>query len=214
MRELELLHHLGGEETHCRTHGGVLVRGEQTVTGLHTSDCHRPLSRLTGHKHRLLVRLLWHGNLLIRLHWRVLDHHALHLVAHIALLVASESEVGCWLHAHHSLVVGRWVWHHGLVHLLLGQVLALRAVIGQRVDGGPVVLLLLVGAVGVVGRRAVTRGHLLDRLLDVRVLLEELLVQSRSRESSRARCGAGVRVSGTRVLKWDRLTLEQPWVSS
>lgn len=53
---------------------------------------------------------------LIRLHWRVLDHHALHLVAHIALLVASESEVGCWLHAHYCLVAGRWVWHHGLVH--------------------------------------------------------------------------------------------------
>lgn len=53
---------------------------------------------------------------LIRLHWRVLDHHALHLVAHIALLVASESEVGCWLHAHYGLVAGRWVWHHGLVH--------------------------------------------------------------------------------------------------
>lgn len=34
--------------------------------------------------------------------------------------------------------------------LLLGQVLALRAVIGQRVDGGPIVL-LLAGAVGVVG---------------------------------------------------------------
>lgn len=44
--------------------------------------------------------------------------------------------------------------------LLLGKVLILRAVIGQRVDGGPVVLLLLVGAVGVVGGRAVTCGHL------------------------------------------------------
>lgn len=53
---------------------------------------------------------------LIRLHWRVLDHHALHLVAHIAVLVASESEVGGWLHAHYGLVAGRWVWHHGLVH--------------------------------------------------------------------------------------------------
>lgn len=39
---------------------------------------------------------------------------------------------------------------NGPVHtLLLGKVLVLRAVIGQRVDGGPVVL-LLVGAVGVV----------------------------------------------------------------
>lgn len=45
--------------------------------------------------------------------------------------------------------------------LLLGKVLILGAVIGQRVDGGPVVLLLLlVGAVGVVGGRAVTCGHL------------------------------------------------------
>lgn len=45
--------------------------------------------------------------------------------------------------------------------LLLGKVLILWAVIGQRVDGGPVVLLLLlVGAVGVVGGRAVTCGHL------------------------------------------------------
>lgn len=55
-------------------------------------------------------------NYLIRLHWRVLDHHALHLVPHIALLVAGESEVGGWLHAHYGLVAGRWVWHHGLVH--------------------------------------------------------------------------------------------------
>lgn len=53
---------------------------------------------------------------LIGLHWRVLDHHALHLVAHIALLVASESEVGGWLHTHYGLVAGCWVWHHGLVH--------------------------------------------------------------------------------------------------
>lgn len=53
---------------------------------------------------------------LIRLHRRVLDHHALHLVAHIALLVASEREVGCWLHAHYGLVAGRRVGHHGLVH--------------------------------------------------------------------------------------------------
>lgn len=53
---------------------------------------------------------------LIRLHRRVLDHHALHLVAHIALLVASESEVGGWLHAHDGLVAGRRVRHHGLVH--------------------------------------------------------------------------------------------------
>lgn len=44
--------------------------------------------------------------------------------------------------------------------MLLGKVLILSAVIGQRVDGGPVVLLLLVGAVGVVGGRAVTCGHL------------------------------------------------------
>lgn len=121
----------------------MLVGGQQAVAGLHASNRHCPLSWLTGHKHWLLVRLLWHGNLLIRLHRRVLDHHALHLVAHIALLVASEGEVGCWLHAHYGLVVGRWVWHHGLVHLLLGQVLALRAVIGQRVHRRPVVLLLL-----------------------------------------------------------------------
>lgn len=45
-------------------HGGVLVRGEQAVAGLHASDSHCPLPRLTGHKHRLLVRLLWHRNLL------------------------------------------------------------------------------------------------------------------------------------------------------
>lgn len=172
----------------CRSipHGGVLVRRQQAVAGLHASDSHCPLPRLAGHKHWLLVRLLWNRNLLqggkrkknslnmftvlsladilklramflhflmsnkdqqkassearfihssalinlaggahggvpsskylIRLHWRVLDHHALHLVAHIALLVASESEVGCWLHAHYCLVAGRWVWHHGLVH--------------------------------------------------------------------------------------------------
>lgn len=45
-------------------HGGVLVRREQTVAGLHASNSHCPLSWLTGHKHRLLVRLLWHRNLL------------------------------------------------------------------------------------------------------------------------------------------------------
>lgn len=42
----------------------MLVGWEQTVAGLHASDSHRPLSRLTGYKHRLLVRLLRHGNLL------------------------------------------------------------------------------------------------------------------------------------------------------
>lgn len=119
LRKLELLHHRGGQETHCRTHGGVLVRGEQAIARLHASNSHCSLSRLAGHKHWLLVRLLWHRNL-IRLYWRVLDHHALHLVSHIALLVASESEAECWLHAHYSRVAGRWVWHHGLVHLLLG----------------------------------------------------------------------------------------------
>lgn len=45
-------------------HGGVLVGGEQAVAGLHASNSHCPLSRLTGHKHWLLVRLLWHRNLL------------------------------------------------------------------------------------------------------------------------------------------------------
>lgn len=46
-------------------HGGVLVRGEQAVAGLHASHSHRcSLSWLTGHKHWLLVRLLWHRNLL------------------------------------------------------------------------------------------------------------------------------------------------------
>ncbi len=45
-------------------HGGVLVRGEQAVAGLHASNSHCPLAWLTGHKHWLLVRLLWHRNLL------------------------------------------------------------------------------------------------------------------------------------------------------
>lgn len=52
---------------------------------------------------------------LIGLYRRVLDHHALHLVAHTALLVASESEGGGWLHAHDGLVTGSWVWHHSSV---------------------------------------------------------------------------------------------------
>ena len=45
-------------------HGGVLVGGEEAVAGLHASDSHCPLSWLAGHKHWLLVRLLWHRNLL------------------------------------------------------------------------------------------------------------------------------------------------------
>lgn len=45
-------------------HGGVLVGGEQAVAGLHASNSHCPLSWLAGHKHWLLVRLLWHRNLL------------------------------------------------------------------------------------------------------------------------------------------------------
>jgi len=45
-------------------HGGVLVRGEQAVAGLHAGHGHRPLARLTGHKHRLLVGLLRHRKLL------------------------------------------------------------------------------------------------------------------------------------------------------
>lgn len=152
LRKLERLHHRSRQETHRGAHGGVVVGGEQAVAGLHARHSHCPLSWLAGHKHRLLVRLLRDRNL-IRLHWRVLDHHALHLVGHIALLVASESVAGCWLHAHHGLVAGRWVWHHGLVHLLLGQVLALRAVIGQLVERRPILLLLLlVGALWMVSR--------------------------------------------------------------
>lgn len=58
------------------------------------------------------------------------------------------------------------------------------------------------------------RPHLLDRLLDVRVLLEELLVQRGPGESSRARGGAGVRVVGGLGLKRDGLALQHPWVSS
>lgn len=44
--------------------------------------------------------------------------------------------------------------------LMLGQVLVLRTVIRQRVDGRSEILLLLAGAVGVMGRGAVTGGHL------------------------------------------------------
>lgn len=47
---------------------------------------------------------------------------------------------------------------------MLGQVLVLRTVIGQRVDGRSEILLLLLllltGAVGVMDRGAVTCGHL------------------------------------------------------
>lgn len=48
---------------------------------------------------------------------------------------------------------------------MLGQVLALRTVIGQRVDGrSEILLLLLAGAVGVMGSGAVTCRHLEDTM--------------------------------------------------
>lgn len=48
---------------------------------------------------------------------------------------------------------------------MLGQVLVLRTVIRQRVDGrSETLLLLLAGAVGVMGRGAVARGHLEDMM--------------------------------------------------
>lgn len=47
---------------------------------------------------------------------------------------------------------------------MLGQVLVLRTAIRQRADGGSETLLLLAGAVGVVGGGAVTRGHLEDMM--------------------------------------------------
>lgn len=113
------------------------------------------------------------------------------------MLVGGESEVGCWLH--HSLVAGCLVWQHGLVHLLLGQVLALGAVVG--VDRGAVMLLrlrvrllLLLGrAVRVVHRRAVARRYLLHWLLNVRVLLEQRLVEHCPGEGAR-RWGGGAGV--------------------
>lgn len=78
---------------------------------------------------------LGHGHLLIRGHRRVLDHHALHLIAHSAVLrVAKEIGVGRgrmrvrmrkrkgWLlNVDHTLVV-LWrhrVRHHGRVTWLL-----------------------------------------------------------------------------------------------
>lgn len=47
---------------------------------------------------------------------------------------------------------------------MLGQDLVLRTAIRQRADGGSETLLLLAGAVGVVGGGAVTRGHLEDMM--------------------------------------------------
>lgn len=55
-----------GFKSKVAPHGGVLVRGEQAVAGLHASNSHCPLSWLAGHKHWLLVRLLRHRNLLQR----------------------------------------------------------------------------------------------------------------------------------------------------
>ena len=57
-------------------------------------------------------------------------------------------------------------------------------------------------------------SYLLDRLLDVGVLLEKLLVKCGSRKSSRARVGAGICVTGARGWERDMLTLQHPWVSS
>uniref|UniRef100_A0A3Q3DFA6 Transposase Tc1-like domain-containing protein n=1 Tax=Hippocampus comes TaxID=109280 RepID=A0A3Q3DFA6_HIPCM len=65
----------------------------------------------TGHRsHRLAwtrKHLRWDQWASVLLHWGVLDHHALHLTAYIALLDTGESKVECWLHAHYSLV-GCW----------------------------------------------------------------------------------------------------------
>lgn len=69
--------------------------------------------------------------------------------------------------------------------LLLGQALALRAVVGQRVDWGPVVL-LLAGAVRVVGRRAVARRHLEDTTKDTRGLRHAVGVRFPARAKHRS----------------------------
>lgn len=45
-------------------HGGVLGGGEQAVAWLQARNSHWTLSRLAGHEHRLLVRLLRDRNLL------------------------------------------------------------------------------------------------------------------------------------------------------
>lgn len=62
--------------------------------------------------------VLWKRHL-VRLKWRVLDHHSLHLVAHIARLATGRR----LLHAHQSLVGlgGRRVWQQGLVHCRDGE---------------------------------------------------------------------------------------------
>lgn len=62
--------------------------------------------------------------------------------------------------------------------LVVGQVLVLRKVIGHRVDGGSVMLLLLLllllaGAVVVVGRGAVTCGHLQDMMMNINLWTSE-----------------------------------------
>jgi hypothetical protein len=111
------------------------------------------------------------------------------------LLAAGEGGVGGLLNSHDCLIAGDRVWHHSCVSLLLVQVLARRAVIGQRSDGGSIVMLLLAIALGIVGWCTVTCSHLRHRLLDVGVLLDKRLVHGVPGVS----CGAW-RVAGVGVV--------------
>lgn len=64
-----------------------------------------------------LSSALWKGYL-VRLKWRVLDHHSLHLVAHIARLPTGRR----LLNSYQGLVAGgRRVWQQGLVHCRDGE---------------------------------------------------------------------------------------------
>lgn len=50
---------------------------------------------------------------LIRWHGGILDHHALHLISHIAMQ-ATDSVLTLW-HSNHTLIALWLIWHHSLV---------------------------------------------------------------------------------------------------
>lgn len=126
------------------------------------------VARLAGNNDWLLICLLGslrHGYL-IRWHRRILDHHALHLISHIAMLATDQ-----------GLTRRLLIWHHSLVTWLLGRSgrgrghrLALRAIVLHCANGP-----ILLAGKRVLAWCAVTR-HLLHRLLHVALLLHHRLV--------------------------------------
>lgn len=52
---------------------------------------------------------------LIRWHGGILDHHALHLGSHIAVLATDQALALGLLHPDHVLIALRLIWHHSLI---------------------------------------------------------------------------------------------------